>query len=262
MAPRMKRYIVFATAAILWSPTSHAQSTARPATGPSVPPAIAQMNGPWELIGQGGSRKCRLNLRPAETKGGRVVGYPSPCRRALPILAKVASWSVSEDGFIRLNNAAGQPVLAFEDDPAALRLKGRADGADYQLDSLGRPRRFVPQVASPPPQRMPFDPSRAPQRDTIPGSYEMVRYGGQVVCRIALGLSPGSADGRFLTSFPTRCRDKGLEVFDVVAWRYAGGKIYLIARRGHEMTLIPVNDGQWQKDPPGGAELTLRRVAN
>jgi hypothetical protein len=90
----------------------------------------------------------------------------------------------------------------------------------------------------------------------------MFRYGGQEVCRIVLGTNPGAADGRFLASFSTRCRDKGLQVFDAVAWRYTGGKIHLIARRGHEMTLVLTAENEWQKDPPGGSELTLRRLAN
>jgi hypothetical protein len=47
-----------------------------------------------------------------------------------------------------------------------------------------------------------------------------------------------------------------------VAWRYTGGKIHLIARRGHEMTLVLTAENEWQKDPPGGSELTLRRLAN
>lgn len=258
----MKAAFVVATAAILWSVAAQAQSSARPAAAQPVPPAVAQLGGSWDLIGQNGGRKCRLTLRPNETKGGRTIGYPSPCRRTLPILAKISAWTVSDDGFIQLNDAEGRPVLAFEDDVAAFKLKARADGADYQLDSLGKARRFVPRTAQPPQPRVAFDPAKAPPRDTIPGSYAMLRYGGQVVCRIVLGTSPGSADGRFLTSYPTRCRDKGLEVFDVVAWRYAGGKIYLIARRGHEMALVPASDGQWNKDPPGGSELSLRRLAN
>jgi hypothetical protein len=233
---------------------------ARPA---AVPPAIQQLAGAWELIGQGGARKCRITLRNVEVKGGRAVGYPATCRRGLPILGRISAWTVSDDGLIRLTDASGQPVLSFSEDSEAFRLKASADGADYQIDSLGKPRRYVPRIANAPAApRVAFDPAKAPPRESIPGTYTMIRYGGQEVCRVVLGTNPGAADGRFLTNFPTRCRDKGLQVFDAVAWRYTGGKVYLIARRGHEMTLVPTADGEWQKDPPGGSELTLRRLPN
>lgn len=237
-----------------------AQTAPRPA---QPPPAVVQLAGAWELITQGGNRKCRLTLRSNDAKGGRALGFPTTCRRSIPVLNRIAAWSVSDDGFIRLLDAEGKSVLSFEDDAPALKLKASADGIDYQMDSLGRPRRFVTRTAAAPAApRVPFDPAKAPPRESIPGLYGMFRYGGQEVCRITLGTNPGAADGRFLTDYPTRCRDKGLQVFDAVAWRYSGGKIYLIARRGHEMTMISTGDGEWQKDPPGGSELTLRRVRN
>lgn len=236
------------------------QTPARPAA--QIPPAVTQLAGAWELSAQGGARKCKLTLRTNELRGGRALGFPATCRRALPVLNKAVSWSVSDDGFIRLLDAEAKPVLSFEDDAPALKLKASADGTDYQMDSQGRPRRYVARVAAVPAPRIAFDPAKAPPRESITGLYGMFRYGGQEVCRISLGTNPGAADGRFLTEFPTRCRDKGLQVFDVVAWRYSGGKVHLIARRGHEMVLVPTGEGQWQKDPPGGSELTLRRVRN
>jgi hypothetical protein len=236
-----------------------AQAPARPV---AASPAVTQLAGTWELLAQGGARKCKLILRTNEFRGGRAMGFPTTCRRALPILNKAVSWSVSDDGFVRFLDADAKPVLSFEDDPAALKLKATADGTEYQLDALGRPRRFVARVAAALPPRIAFDPAKAPPRESLPGLYGMFRYGGQEVCRISLGTNPGAADGRFLTEYPTRCRDKGLQVFDTVAWRYSGGKIHLIARRGHEMVLVSTGDGEWQKDPPGASELTLRRVKN
>jgi hypothetical protein len=243
----------------LWMPApALAQQTVQPA---SVPPAVTQLSGGWELSSADGKRKCRLTLRPQETQGGRLVGFPGPCRRALPVLGRVQAWTVSADGLIRLVDATGTAVLAFEEDPAPFKLRASADGQEFLLDSLGRQRRAVTRPAAPPPPRVAFDPARAPARDTIPGLYGMMRYGGQEVCRIQLGTQPGASDDRFLTSFPVRCRDQGLRTFDAVAWRYAGGRLFLIARRGHEIALVPTGEGSWTKDPPGGSELQLKRVA-
>jgi hypothetical protein len=176
------------------------------------------------------------------------------------VLGRVAAWSVSEEGFVVLVDAEGRPVLAFEDDAAAFKLKARADGVDYQLDSMGRLRRYVARAATPPAPRVPFDPARAPARESIPGTYAMLRQGGQEVCRVQLGTDPGAAEGRFLARHPVRCRDKGLQVFDLVAWRYTGGRIHLIARRGHEMSLVSAGEREWRKEPAGSAELSLRKI--
>jgi hypothetical protein len=249
--------LMLAAATPAWSQQRSQQAAA------TVPAEVTQLAGAWELIAQGGQRKCRLTLRPQPAQGGFAVGIPTTCRRATPIVARIAAWRVSEDGFVRLVDGKGEPVLAFEDDVPAMKLKATAaDGQGYQLDSMGRVRRAVVRAATPQPAppRVAFDPTRAPARETLPGIYSMIRYGGQEVCRIRLGTSPGAADNRFLTDYPTRCRDRGLSVFDVVAWRYAGGRLFLIARRGHEMTLLPTGEGQWEKDPPGGSELTLRKL--
>jgi Protease inhibitor Inh len=244
-------------ALLLSASPSLAQTAARPA---ALPPAIGQLAGPWDLTSQAGARRCRITLMRNEGKGGRALGFGAPCRRAFPILASITAWSVGDDGLISLNNAEGKPVIGFSDDVLAGRLKASVDGQSYEFDSLGRPRRWIPVAAAPAAPRVPFDPAKAPARESVPGTYAMLRYTGQEVCRIRLGTDPGAAEGRFLTSFPTRCRDKGLQVFDVVAWRYAGGRLHLIARRGHEMILLPTAANEWRKDPPGGAELMLKRV--
>ena len=243
--------------------TAPTPASARPgAAATQTPPAITALQGAWELSTPDGTRKCKITLRINEAKGGRAIGFPATCRRALPVTAKLAAWSVSDDGFVRLNDANGATVLAFEDAPDLLKLKARADGAEFLFDALGKPRRFVARTVTVAAPRIAFDPARAPPRETIPGTYGLLRYGGQEVCRIVLSTEPGAADGRFLARFPTRCRDKGLQVFDAVAWRYSGGRVHLIARRGHEMSLVTTADGVWEKDPPGGAELTARRVPN
>lgn len=244
---------------LLGAAAAQAQSPAPAGAAGAQARAYAALAGGWEMLADGGRRKCRLTLRAVDTPGGKVVGFPFNCRRSLPVLAKVAAWSVGADGLIRLNDARGAVVIAFEEASEPFRLKGRADDVEYQLDSQGRARRFVEAPARPATPRPAFNPGSAPAFETLPGLYAVLRAGGQEVCRINLGTQPGAQEGRFLASFPMRCRDRGLSVFDAVAWRYSGGRIFLIARRGHEIPLAPDGPGQWRRDQ-AGTELGLRKI--
>lgn len=263
---------VAVTVALLAAPAlAQGQAVRGPAAGPAtatpavesarpVPlQAFTALAGPWELIAEGGRRKCRITLRPQEAPGGRALAYPASCRRPIPIVSRFSAWTVGPDGFVRLLDARGQVVLAFEEDAEPFRLKASAEGKDYQFDSLGRMRRFVERTP-PAQQRAAFNPATAPPLESIPGLYGVLRDGEQEVCRINLTTNPAAGEGRFLANFPTRCRDRGLQVFDAVAWRYSGGRIFLIARRGHEIPLAQDAPNRWRRDLSGGQELWLRRA--
>lgn len=260
--------LMMMTGALAQQPQRPAQPPASPGAAAPVSPdsrpvpvqAFAALAGQWDMLTADGKRKCRLTLRPADVPGGKAVGFPASCRRPLPILGRVAAWGVTPDGLIRLNDVRGNPVLIFAEAPAPFRLTSTVENVEYQLDSLGRMRRFVERVAISPQQRAQINPANAPAFDTLPGLYGMIRPGDQEVCRINLSTQPGAQEGRYLANFPTRCRDRGLQVFDAVAWRYSGGKLFLIARRGHEITLIPDGPNQWSKDPPSRSDLTLRKA--
>lgn len=234
----------------------------RPATPAPPTLAVTTLSGAWEMSSEDGRAKCRLTLRSNEAPGGRAIGFPASCRRALPALAKVAAWTVSPTGTVQLNDNKGAAIVAFAEAPEPFKLKGSVDNRNYVLDSLGRTRRFVERPPAPAgaQQRGPATPANAPAFETLPGLYSMIRPGDQEVCRINLSLQPGAQDGRYLTSFPARCRDRGLQVFDAVAWRYSGGKLFLIARRGHEIPLVPGAPSQWTKDPPARSDLMLRKI--
>lgn len=268
MATKLTAAVAFAllaapTLAQAQAPRGPAPAAVAPAAETARPAplqAFTALAGPWELIAEGGRRKCRITLRPQEAPGGRALAFPASCRRPIPIVARIAAWTVGPDGLVRLLDARGQVVLAFEEDAEPFRLKASADGKDYQLDSLGRMRRFVERTPPPTQQRAAFNPATAPPLETIPGLYGVLRIGEQEVCRINLTTNPAAGEGRFLASFPTRCRDRGLQVFDAVAWRYSGGRIFLIARRGHEIPLAQDGPNLWRRDLSGGQELWLRRA--
>ncbi len=240
-------------------PSPAAQPTQAAAPRPAPPQAFTALAGGWDLVSDDGRRKCRLTLQTAETPGGRRLGFQQSCRRNFPVLQRAAAWTVTPDGFVQINDARGVAAISFADHNEPFRVRGEAEGVAYQLDSLGRAKRFVERAAAPAP-RAPINPQNAPPFETLPGLYGLLRAGDQEVCRINLTTQPAAGEGRYLANFPTRCRDRGLGVFDAVAWRYSGGRVFLIARRGHEIPMSADGPGRWRRDGTGGQDLWLRKA--
>jgi hypothetical protein len=106
------------------------------------------------------------------------------------------------------------------------------------------------------------DPARAPAPGDLPGRYQMMRQQNREACRLVLS-PPAAGQNPAATAeaaFEGRCQDTGLTIFDPVGWRYAGGRLSLVARRGHSVDLVFEN-GQWRKDPAVGAPLLMRKLA-
>ncbi len=56
------------------------------------------------------------------------------------------------------------------------------------------------------------------------------------------------------------CRDQGIIIFDPVGWAIEGGRLVLMARKGHTTHLDPQDDGSWMKDPSEGKSLSLKKM--
>ncbi|MDP3257646.1 AprI/Inh family metalloprotease inhibitor, partial [Bosea sp. (in: a-proteobacteria)] len=102
------------------------------------------------------------------------------------------------------------------------------------------------------------DPARAPDSGTLPGLYALMRQPGREACRLRLAASSGEA-GTPSARVEGLCTDTGITIFDPVGWRYAGGRLTLVARKGHSVDLV-FEAGVWRKDPAVGATLLLRKL--
>lgn len=249
----------------------HAAASAQTAPVPrgadKAPPAIAPLLGAWDLEQIGASRKCTITLGAEEAANGRQLRFPATCRRALPVLDSITSWNVAPDGSPRLNDAVGKAVIAFrKNGDAGLQGKG-PDGKDYWLDPKSHPRAAPrpavsrAEAAATAAQRATVvDPASAPAPESLPGRYAVMRQPNREACRIVLGPASAGAQPRAPASFEGNCQDTGLTIFDPVGWRYAAGRLALVARKGHSVELVFEN-GQWRKDPAVGAPLLLRKLA-
>ncbi|KPH80015.1 AprI/Inh family metalloprotease inhibitor [Bosea vaviloviae] len=263
MAGRRLRLPLVAAGLCLSLAPAGAQTTMPPRGADQAPDALRPLLGAWDLEAVDQPRRCTIILGAETAGGGRQVRFPATCRRAMPILAEVSTWTVTAKGLPVLADAQGKIVLGFDGSgqTAVLQAKG-GDGRDYRLDPKSYPRSAksaataATQAASAAQRPTIVDSGRAPAADTLPGRYSVMRQQNREACRLVLG--PGSAAGG-RAAFEGSCQDTGLTIFDPAGWRYSAGRLSLVARKGHTTDLVFEN-GQWRKDPAVGAPLLMRKL--
>ncbi len=239
-----------------------AQTAPLPRGADKAPDAIRRWLGAWELELPGAPRSCTVTLGTEAAGSARQLRFPATCRRALPILDTAAAWTLTASGQPQFLDPAGKEVIGFLKGTPETGLDGKgSDGKAYKLASRNHPR-LAPQSPQNPAataaQRITVvDPATAPSPASVPGRYVLMRQQNREACRLL--LSPTAADGRQPAAFEGLCPDTGLTIFDPVGWRYAGGRLTLVARRGHGTDLVFEN-GQWRKDPAVGAPLLMRKL--
>lgn len=239
-----------------------AQTAPLPRGADNAPDAIRRWLGAWDLALADASRSCTVTLGAEAAGNRRQLRFPATCRRALPVLDAAASWTLNGSGQPQIMDAGGKELIGFQSGTPETGLDGKgSDGKAYKLASRDHPRvapRSPQNAAATTAQRITVvDPATAPTLDSVPGRYVLMRQQNREACRLV--LSPTAADGRQPAAFEGLCPDTGLTIFDPVGWRYAGGRLTLVARRGHGTDLVFEN-GQWRKDPAVGAPLMMRKL--
>ncbi|MFO1146927.1 MAG: AprI/Inh family metalloprotease inhibitor [Alsobacter sp.] len=249
-----------------------------PASAASAVDLTRALAGPWELAIPKSSRSCRLTLGAEAAPGGHVVGAPPACRIALPLLVQVSAWTVNEDKSISLVDAAGKSVVDFKPTAQAGHFAAKAGADSFTLAPATGPKDAdrtgsiaaalsgkappagaqVAAAATAPAAAAPAE--LAPIRpEAVVGLYGVAREKNKPICSIDLTNRPLRKAGVFVASLSGGCIDPGLKVFDPVGWRVEKGRLFLIAKKGHEQGFAPGPDGVFSKDPPSGAQLFLRK---
>ncbi len=241
------------------------QTAPLPRGADKAPDAIRRWLGAWDLELAGAARSCTVTLGAEAAGNVRQLRFPATCRRALPIIDTATGWTLAANGQPQLLDAGGKEVVGFQKGSPETGLDGKgSDGKAYRLVSKDHPRVAATRspsaaaaTATAAQRPTPVDPATAPAAATLPGRYVLMRQQDREACRLV--LSPPPAGGEATAAFEGTCRDTGLTIFDPAGWRYAGGRLTLVARRGHGVELIFEN-GQWRKDPAVGAPLLMRKL--
>ena len=241
----------------------------------SSPQAAA---GQWDMSLNDTNRKCRITLHADSAVAGFVLAMPAGCRRALPILADVGSWTVASAATLQLDDSGGKMILEFAPSERGLSATG-PEGETYLL-SAANGTRLAQAKPTPLPGFQPVAAAAAPAPAAAPvlaakpvlpaatalkpaelsGRYSIFREGNKDTgCMLTLDDKARGLKGNKAALAPA-CRDQGLVIFDPAGWSLEKGHLTLTARKGHQTHLDLQSDGIWLKDPKEGKSLSLKKL--
>lgn len=239
-----------------------AAQQARPAVQQvaAIPQPVRAIAGAWDVTDLKTKRVCRVNLAASPSGAGYVLGAPPTCRRTLPAIAPALAWTFGEDQTIGFLDKDGGTVATFKPDAARRAFRAPVGEATLEMKAIGRTgegeREDIIAKALTEAKLADLPPLNAA---ALPGLYSVAREKNKPVCSMDLGGTPAARRGQYVAKLSGGCIDGGMKVFDPISWYTDRGRLYLVARKGHEQRFAPDKDGIFQKDPPSGAQLFLKK---
>ena len=158
------------------------------------------MIGQWELSTTERSKTCVVTLKSDATPQGLKLELEPGCAAALPFTKDITAWSIKGLDIVRLQDAAGQPVIDFTEVESGIFEGLRQGEGIYILQNLAAAR------------------SLAKSMDQMIGDWAMVRGNGQVDLRPDPDQHRGEP-GQFpgVSQAEMRSRGRGLRADGVAA---------------------------------------------
>ncbi|WP_300184853.1 AprI/Inh family metalloprotease inhibitor [Bradyrhizobium sp.] len=213
----------------------------RQATAQDISTLKKDMIGQWELATTDRSKTCVVTLKAdGGPQGSFKLDLEPGCAKALPFTADIAAWSIKGLGdIVRLQNAAGEPVIDFTEVETGI-FEGRRSGEGiYILQDLAAAR------------------SLAKSMDQMIGDWAMVRGNGQAICGLTLTNTDAGQDN-FQVFLKPKC-DPLVATFAPTQWRLEHGQILLMSASGETWTFEADDNAQWRRVPDSADPLILLR---
>jgi hypothetical protein len=214
----------------------------------STSPAHAQdantlkkdMIGQWELSTTERSKTCVVTLKGDATPQGLKLELEPGCAAALPFTKDITSWNIKGLGdIVRLQDAAGQPVIDFTEVESGIFEGLRSGEGVYILQNLAAAR------------------SLAKSMDQMIGDWSMVRGSGQTICGLTLTNTEAGQDN-FQVFLKPKC-DAAVAAFAPTQWRLDRGQMLLMNARGETWQFEADDNAQWRRVPDSVDPLILVR---
>jgi hypothetical protein len=197
------------------------------------------MIGQWELSTTERSKTCVVTLKDGPAQNLKLELEPG-CAAALPFTKDITAWSIKGLGdIVRLQDAAGQPVIDFTEVESGIFEGLRSGEGVYILQNLAAAR------------------SLAKSMDQMIGDWSMVRGNGQTVCGLTLTNTEATADN-FQVFLKPKC-DPAVAAFAPTQWRLERGQMLLMNVRGDTWQFEADDNAQWRRVPDTADPLILVR---
>ena len=197
------------------------------------------MIGQWELSTTERSKTCVVTLKSDSTPQGLKLELEPGCAAALPFTKDITAWNVRGLDIVRLQDAAGQPVIDFTEVESGIFEGLRQGEGIYILQNLAAAR------------------SLAKSMDQMIGDWSMVRGNGVVICGITLTNTEASADN-FQVFLKPKC-DPAIAAFAPTQWRLDHGQMLLLSARGDIWQFEADDNAQWRRVPDSADPLIMLR---
>jgi hypothetical protein len=197
------------------------------------------MIGQWELSTTERSKTCVVTLKSDATPQGLKLELEPGCAASLPFTKEITAWSVKGLDIVRLQDAAGQPVIDFTEVESGILEGTRANEGIYILQNLAAAR------------------SLAKSMDQMIGDWSMVRGNGQSVCGLTLTNTEAGQDN-FQVFLKPKC-EASIAAFAPTQWRLEHGQILLMSASGETWQFEADDNAQWRRVPDSADPLILLR---
>jgi len=213
-----------------------------------APPAGAQqqdalkkeMIGQWELSTTERSKTCVVTMKNEGASQALKLELEPSCAAALPFTKDITAWSVKGLDIVRLQDAAGQPVIDFTEVESGIFEGLRQGEGVYILQNLAAAR------------------SLAKSMDQMIGDWQMVRGNGRPICALTLTNTEATGDN-FQVFLKPKC-DPAVATFGPVQWRLDRGQIILMSKAGETWQFEADDNAQWRRVPDTADGLIMLRV--
>ena len=198
------------------------------------------MIGQWELSTTERSKTCVVTMKSDAAPLGMKLELEPGCAAALPFTSGITSWSIKGLGdIVRLQDAAGQPVIDFTEVESGIFEGVRQNEGVYILQNLAAAR------------------SLAKSMDQMIGDWAMVRGNGQMICGLTLTNTDAGQDN-FQVFLKPKC-DPMVTAFGPKRWRLEHGLMLLMSDKGETWQFEADDNAQWRLVPDSTDPLLMMR---
>ncbi|KRR16210.1 peptidase [Bradyrhizobium lablabi] len=197
------------------------------------------MIGQWELATTERSKTCVITLKSDATPQGLKLELEPGCPKALPFTKDITAWNIKGLDIVRLQDAAGQPVIDFTEVESGIFEGLRTGEGVYILQNLAAAR------------------SLAKSMDQMIGDWSMVRGNGRPICGLTLTNTEATGDN-FQVFLKPKC-DPAVAAFAPTEWRLDRGQMILTSKTGESWQFEADDNAQWRRVPDTADPLIMLR---